>query len=62
MIFGMVVVGPMPDPFDLGELLWHHCCMFQWYRNIFHLGNFVFTIVQLEITPDSAATDPLDLE
>ena len=29
IIFGVVVVGPMPIPFDLGGILWYHSCMLQ---------------------------------
>jgi len=61
VIFGLVVVGPMPGPFDLGGLLWYHCYMLQWHRNIFLVGNFVLAMLQLEITSDNATTDPLDL-
>ena len=62
MIFGVVVVGLMLGPFDLGGLLRHHCYMVQWHRNIFRVGNFVFAMLQLEIAPDNATTDPLVLE
>jgi len=62
MIFGVIVVGPIPGLFDLEGLLWHHCYMLQWHRNIFCIRNFVFTMLQLEIAPDNATTDPLDLE
>jgi len=57
-----IVVGPMPGPFYLGGLLWHHCCMLQWHRNIFHFRNFVFVTLQLKTAPDNAAADPLELE
>jgi len=62
MIFDVVVVGFMPDPFDLGGLLWHHCCTLQWHQNTFRIGNFVFTMLRMEIAPDNAVTDPLYLE
>jgi len=62
MIFGVVVVGPMSGLFELGGLLWHHCCMLQWYRNMFCVKNFVVTMLQLEMAPDNAAIDPLNLE
>jgi len=52
----------MPGLFDLGGLLWHYCCTLQWHRNIFCIGNFIFVMLQLEIAPENAATDPLDLE
>jgi len=62
MIFGVVVVGPVIGIFDLGGLLWHHCYMLQWHRNIFRVGNLVFVMLRLEIAPDNATTDPLALE
>jgi len=59
----MVVVVSMLVPFDLGGLLWYHCYMLQWHQNIFRVGNFViFVMLQLEISPDNATTDPLVLE
>jgi len=60
--FDAVVVGPMQGLFDLGGLLWHHCCTLQWHQNIFRVENFVFVMLRLEIAPDNAATDPLYLE
>ena len=62
MIFGVVVVGPMPDQFDLGGLLWHRYCVFQWHRNFFRVRNFIFAMLRLEIAPDNAATDGFSLE
>ena len=62
MIFGVVVVGHVLDLFDLGGLLWYHCYMLQGHQNIFRVGNFVFAMLWLEITPDNATTDPLVLE
>ena len=60
--FGVVVVGPMPDQFDWGELLWHRYCMLQWHGNIFRVRNVVFAMLRLEIAPDNAATDGFSLE
>jgi len=60
--FNVVVVEPMPGWFDLGGILWHHCCMLQHHRNIFCVQNSIFAMTQAEIAPDNAATDPLDLE
>ena len=54
MMFGVVVVGPMPDQFDLGGLLWH--------RNFIRIRNFIFAMLRLEITPDNAGTDGFSLE
>ena len=62
MIFGVVVVGPMPDQFDLGGLLWHRYCVLKWHRNFFRVRNFIFAMLRLEIVPDNAATDDFSLE
>ena len=62
MIFGVVVVGHMPNQFDLGGLLWHRYCVLQWNRNAFRIRYFIFAMLQLEIAPDNAATDGFSLE
>ena len=62
MIFGVVVVGPMPDQFYLGGLLWHRYCVLQWNQNFFRVRNFIFAMQRLEIAPDNAATDGFSLE
>jgi len=62
MIFGVVVVGPLPGPFDLRRMPWHHFCMLQWYQNIARIQNFIFAMLRLEIASDNATTDPLYLE
>ena len=62
MIFRVVVVGPMPDQFYLGGLLWQRYCVLQWHRNFFRVRNFIFAMLQLEIAPDNAATDDFSLE
>ena len=63
MIFDVIVVGPMPDQFDLGGLLWHRYCVLQRHRNFFlRVLNFVFAMLRLEIAPDNAATDGFSLE
>ena len=62
MIFGVVIVGLMPDQFDLGALLWHRYCALQWHQNFFRVGNFVFAMLRLEIAPHNAATDGFSLE
>ena len=58
MIFGVVVVGPMPGPYDLGGILWHAPVASKHFPD----RNFVFVILQLEIAPGNAANDPLNLE
>ena len=62
MIFGVVVVGPMPDQFDLGGLLWHCYCVLQRHRSVFSVRNFIFAMLRLEIAVDNAATDGFSLE
>ena len=47
---------------DLGGLLWHHCCVFQWHRNFLPDRNFIFAMLRLEIAPDNAATGGFSLE
>ena len=62
MIFRVVVVGPIPDQFDLGGSLWHCYCVLQWHRNFFRVRNLIFAMLRLEIAQDNAATDGFSLE
>ena len=40
MVFRVVVVGPMPDQFYLGGLLWHRYWHRNWHRNFFDAKSF----------------------
>ena len=62
MIFGVIVVGPMPDQFGPGELLWYRYCVLQWHQNFYRVRNIIFAMLPLEIDPDNEATYGFSLE